>query len=263
MANIIISSDIVTVADANVSSRTETSGYSDEHINYHWDLKRRFRAQDVNTNDWLLKIDFGAAQNVLGLLISDVNFDTVAIQGHATDSWGTPSYDGDDLTIGMNPYTGRYQIFILPAAFNYRWMRIFIPTGTSVVGDGSDTEWEVGNVVVLSTATAFTKNMAYGYDQRVKYFYAEAVNERYATGSAKRWEAKLTFGNRLLASAAELRTMNRIEASTPFVYYENRSNSYEGYLCVKDNSLTISEFDYKSVNGGALNIREIYKLGVR
>jgi hypothetical protein len=87
----------------------------------------------VATDSWAV-IDFGAAQAVDLVGVIACNVATVRIQGNATDSWGSPSYNSGDLTVSQNPWNGRYQLVNIPSGFTYRYLRLFIPTQTPVDG---------------------------------------------------------------------------------------------------------------------------------
>jgi len=258
MGNIILSNSFVDVADASITARSAATGYAKINVMDRWNMKRRFRADDKTANDYLLKFDFGAAQTLVGIFLNDVNFDKVKIQGHASDDWGSPTYAGTDLTVSRNPVTGRGQIYI-PVTFNLRWLRIFIPSGTTAVGSYT-TKWEIGAVCFLSAVTTLSHNMSYGYGQTGEHFYKESVNERVKTAEAIRWRGKIVFGNRATTDKTELQTANQMDMALPFVYYENRGNTSEACLCVRDNSIEIDEFTYGAVTGNTVTIKEAYML---
>jgi hypothetical protein len=259
MGNIILSNSFVDVADANITARSQASGYAKANVMDRWNLKRRFRADDVTATDYLLKFNFGAAQTLLGIFLNDVNFNSVKIQGHASDAWGAPSYSGTDLTASPNAITGRYQIFIPLTAFNYQYLRVYIPAGTTAVGDYTS-KWEVGTVCFLSTYTTLSHNMAYGYGQTGKHFFNTSINERISTGEEIRWEGNLVFGNRSTDDESELWTANKIDMSLPFIYYENAGNTANAYLCVRDDSIETTRFAYTGIVGNTIKIKEAYML---
>ena len=72
-----------------------------------------------------MKFDFGGAKSLQGIMLNDVNFDKVVIQGNASDAWGGPSYASGTLTVSQDKVTGRYKIYIPLTGFNYRYLRIF------------------------------------------------------------------------------------------------------------------------------------------
>jgi len=102
--------------------------------------------------------------------------------------------------------------------------------------------------------------LGYAYTQSGKHFYKNAVNERVKLGENIRWEGNLVFGNRAKTEAAELYTANQLDMSLPFVYYENAGTTNEAYLCIRDDSIELSEFTYNGVSGNTVNIKEAYML---
>lgn len=243
---LIYSKNIVEVADAAITPRSETTGYSDENVMNFWNLKQRFRANDANTNDYLMKFDFSAAQTLAAIFLNDVNFDKVIIQGHATDSWASPSFASGTITVSQNPVTGRYQVYIPLTAFNYRWMRIFIPTGTAGAGSYT-TKWEIGTVCPLSAVTELSMNMSgfTGWPSLASTINTKANGgpDVYEGSTDLQWNANVIFGNRSNSYETELWTMNRIRPSEPMVFYENSGNTSRAYLCHK------SEFMQGSISG--------------
>lgn len=72
-------------------------------------------------------VDFLVAGRVVRLLLLvNVNYASVTIQGNASDSWGSPSFS-QQYAVTKNPLTGRYQMGTFLTGFAYRYMRILIP----------------------------------------------------------------------------------------------------------------------------------------
>lgn len=262
MGKIVLSNSFVTVADASITARsTDASIGAKVNVMDRWHLKRRFRANDVTTNDYLLKFNFGAAQTLVAVTLQDVNFNKVKIQGHASDTWTSPSYAGSDLTVSQNAITGRYNIYIPLTAFNYQYLRVFIPTGTTAVGTYT-TKWEAGTLCFLSAQTTLTKNTSFGYAQSGQHSYRDIQlphggSERVLTGSSIAWNGSLVFGNRYKTSATELYTLNAMDMAQPLVYYRNNSDTSEVYLCVRDGAIETTEFTYNMISGGSIKLKEL------
>lgn len=262
MGNIVFSNSFVNVADANITARTtDASVGAKVNVMDRWHLKRRFRANDVTANDYLLKFNFGAAQTLVAVVLLDVNFNTVKIQGHATDVWTSPSYAGTNLTVSQNAITGRYNIYIPLTAFNYQYLRVFIPTGTTAVGTYT-TKWEVGTVCFLSAQTTLAHNMSYGFKQSGQHFYREnqaphGGTERILVGSSIAWNGVLPFGNRASSYGEELNTVNKMDMAQPIIYYHNDSDTSEVYLCVRDDVIELSRGAYSIVSGNSIRLREL------
>jgi len=259
MGNIIFSNDFVDLG--TITSRSEASGYADDNIKDHWHLKRRFRANDVTANNWLLKFNFGAAKSVVGVFLNDVNFDKVKIQGHSSDTWGSPSYNGSEITISRDEIVDRYKVYIPISGFNLQWMRIFIPSGAAAVGDYT-TKWEVGTVVVLDSATMLAKNMAYGYERDGKKAFSDidlphGGFERVNLGDDLRWEAKLAFDIREESEESELWIVNNYNIGDPVIFYENREDTSKAYLCLRDDSYRLTLTEYNIIEGNAIRLKEL------
>ena len=83
---IIVSNDFISVANAEITARSEYSNYVKIGVMDYWHLNRQFRANDVTANDYLLKFDMTSAQSVEGVFLNDVNFDTVKLQSDTDDT---------------------------------------------------------------------------------------------------------------------------------------------------------------------------------
>ncbi len=260
MGNIIITNAIETVANSGITARSEATGYPKINCMIHTNLGRRFQADDNNTNDYLLKFNFGAAQSLAAIALFDCNFNKVQIQGHGSDAWGSPDYAGSSLTVSQNAWTGRYNIFIPLTAFNYQYLRVFIPTGTAEVVT-SLSKWQVSSVVPLSTATALTTNMSYGYERTVEQF--EKVNrlagggfDSFRYSDILQWRGRLIFSHRGVSEETELLTMNRYAINAPIVFYENGSSTALCYLCHRAGYYSGSWLYANLVKGNTIALEE-------
>lgn len=267
MGNIIFSTDIITAADAAITPRSESSGYSDENIMDHWHLKRRFRAADLTKSDTnpLLRIDMSAAKTVVAVVLEDCNFDKTRIKGHASDlttNWAGASFGGTEVTVSAHPATGRYNIYIPLTGFNYRWLAVMTPAAASAVGSYV-TYWEVGRVVILDSVIELTSNMDYGFSQRVMQQYADiklptGSPERIdLSGGVKQWMCRVVFGRRTAAEVSELFSVGGLDMSYPMVFYLNRGTSSEVAVCVKDGHVGATWRAYNIYEGADLDLVEL------
>lgn len=87
------------------------------------------------TGDQNVVVDFGSAKVVEALVLVRTNFVTARIQGNPSDSWGAPAFD-QLVTIDENPQNGRNQYGSILTGFNYRFLRILIPSQTPIDGVG-------------------------------------------------------------------------------------------------------------------------------
>ena len=86
---------------ATVTASSTTSGLPAQNVQDP--LVRKVYRSTASTNEWL-KFDVGAATTINCLMIANHNLtlgSTVKFQGHASDSWGTPSLD-TNLTVATD-----------------------------------------------------------------------------------------------------------------------------------------------------------------
>ena len=255
MGKFIISNNII--SSPTVTSRTEDSDYPDDNVNILTELHRKFMAADATMNDWLLKFNFAGAQVATGILLDDVNFNKVKIQGHASDSWGGPSYAGSDLTISQDALTGRYRIYAALTGFNYQYLRVFIPSGTALT---SGSVLSVGRIAILSASTALSINPA-EYERGVQEFYGEnrtpAGLTRSVLSDYLQYWGELTFGARLESEETELLTLSRMSQASPLVLFENRSVTNKAWVCYKSGNYSARFIDSDKIVGQSIRFEEI------
>lgn len=260
MGKVIISGDFCTLA--TISSNTEEASYLDDNIDDLWHLKRRYRATNTATNDWLLKINFGSAQSVDGVFINDVNFDKVQIKAHATDAtWASAGvYSASIATVFLDERVDRYKAYI-PATFNLQWMMIFIPGTAATVGDYKD-KWEVGSLVVMDSKTELARNIDYPYNRSAEKPFEDIELphggiERVNLGDNLKWTGEMTFGRRGITDEAEVWTVNNYDVGTPLIVYENLSDTSKAYLCLRDDSYQGQLVSNDVVSGNVIKFREL------
>jgi len=237
----IISSDILDLGA--ISARTENASYPAGNVSDLWHLKRRFRAQDATTGDWLLKFDLGSSKAVAGILLNDVNFDRVQIQAGDSDAWDSPAYDSGEVIVSQNLYTGRYQVYI-PASFARQWIRVYIPDTASTVGDYADA-WEVGTVVLLGSVTEIAKGAQEisreVRDQIETIDLPSGAQEVVQVGDVLRWQSELAWAPRRKEGESDLLSLNRVQRGDPIVFYRNAGDTWDAYLCRRDTSYSATE----------------------
>lgn len=92
----------------------------------------------TGTGDSYVVIDLGSAQALKGVGAIDCNYASCKIQGNASDSWGSPSFDTDTVSISQDKLTGLYRLHLDTtdlSGFNYRYLRLFIPTQATTDND--------------------------------------------------------------------------------------------------------------------------------
>jgi hypothetical protein len=260
MANIIISNSIISVSSSNITARSQDPKYPRINVLDNWHLVRHYRSTDATASTWLLKIDFGSTQQLTGIFLNDVNFEKVRIEGSDDDtSWGAPSY-ASTHTISKDERVDRYKIFISATDFNYRYMRIFIPTGTTVAS--THTVWKVGTVVCLSSHLIFNENMAYGYQRSANRTYEDISLphggvERVSLGDYLAWSGQAVFNVVASSNESDLWTLNAMNISNPIVFYENAGETDKAYLCLRDSAYTGTVITNDLVKCSVIRFKEI------
>lgn len=238
---LIFSADIL--SPASTTPRTVNASYPAGNVNSLWHLKRRFRAQDAITDDWLLKFDLGEAKNVAGILLADVNFDAVQIQANGSDSWISPTYDSGEIAVSQNPFTGRYQVYI-PASLAQQWIRLYIPASASAVGDYTSV-WEVGSVAILGSVNELAKGareLTRGASDQVETVkFPSGAHEAVQVGDSLRWQGEFAWTPRRVKDESGLLQLNRAFRGQPFVYYRNGDDTWDAYICRRDSSYSAME----------------------
>ena len=242
MANIIFTNDIITVADANITVQSTATGFAKANVFNHGTLKRRWRMDSLTKSavNPVINLDMTSVRTLTAIVLYDVNFDKVNILGHASDlgtNWAAPTFDSTAITISKDAQTGRYDVYIPLTAFNYRYLAIIIPAAASAVGTYT-TKWEIGDVVLLDSGSAFSKNMALGYSRGAEQAFAEL---KLASGHVERstlgdmqWMGILEFGVRTTTEEADLTTLNNLDISETLIFYENAGDTSKVYVCLRD-----------------------------
>lgn len=265
MANIVISNDIIEVADAEITAQSSASGFAKADVMDMWRLKRRWRMNtaDKSSVNPILYFDMGAAQTVTHVMLDDVNFDKVIILGHAsslTTDWTTASFSSGEVAISCDAQVNRYKVIIPLTAFNYRWLAICVPAAASAVGSYV-TKWEVGRVAILDSVTTFTRNMSYGYVRGASRQYKDttllsAGRER-ATVGEMQWSGTLSFGNRRTSDESDLTTLNNLDIGEPLIFYENMDDTSKCYICLRDDHYFGTLTQYNIVSGTTIKLVEL------
>ncbi|MFH2129768.1 MAG: hypothetical protein ABIK68_05280 [bacterium] len=234
---IIFSQNTISIT-GKVSARTANASYPVTNVAIWDSLVQHFRADDALANDWLLKIDFTAATPVAALFINHCNFDSITIQGNATDVWTSPSFTST-VSISKDRYVGRYKAFIALTAFNYRYLRLFIPTGETPTG--GEGYWFVSSVIPVSATTEFSLSMDYPYARGAgKPFkdneFPSGKKERILTGSHKKWMGRISWGTRPSNSESDMLTLHEMDIEDPLIYFENMGDTSRAYYCLRDNA---------------------------
>ncbi|GAG50253.1 unnamed protein product, partial [marine sediment metagenome] len=222
--------------------RSEDSNHPKENMYDYRNLNKDLRAEDATKNDWLWKADFGAAQAMAALFLNYINFDKVTIQGHATDSWGTPSFE-ETFEISQDDRVQRYKAYCALTNFNYRWQRGFIPSDATLVGDLA--VWAVSSVAALESVITLSPQITYGYDYSTDVPVKDSPKksggkERVGQGEDLIWTGEIPIGRRTPTDESQLWSLNALNRAEPHVLFENEGNTQYAYLCWREDPVRLT-----------------------
>ena len=184
---------------------------------------------DAYTGDVWLKCDLGGAKSLTALFVNRANFPHLHIQGHASDDWGSPSFDlGCDLV--KDDADNRKGWFDL-AAFNYQWVRILIP-GSQALDAGSVPE--IGNVILgTSAALPVVSNFTPELLSKVNTWQSDGGSLRKNYRGVLRHAITVTMGDTL----ANVRAM--VKTWTHAVLYADLAASGETWLVYRPDRISM------------------------
>ena len=274
MGNFVIAGDFFAYEtdDAHFTVYTEDDSYPKENVGDYWFLKKQWRATGATENQWYLKFDFGAAtyQPLAAVFLNDVNFDKVMIEGHASDSWGAPSFQ-QTFAVSKDLRVNRHKAYCsltTDGGFDYQWMRIVMPTGATVTEAfaSGGTAWRIGTVAILTTDTdktiEFTVNPAYPYRYAASQTFMDIVRasgskSRIGLGNNLYWSGDITFDLGMRGNEDELWKVNALDIAQPVVFYENLGHTQHAYLATRDNAMSISMTAHNAIQTETVRFTEI------
>jgi len=248
-----------------ITSKSQDVNYPDDNVEDYWHLKRRFRAQNINVNDWLLEFELEEyGEPIVGIFLNDVNFDKVQIQGTDTDDpgdpgWGNPEYPGSVIDVSQDERVDRYKVYIPLVGFDYNILRIFIPATASVVPDDYAGAWEIGSVVLLGSTFSVPKN---AYTRKSSKVYQDLVLphggfERVALGDELSWEGSFSIDLRAESDESDYWPINLLESDQPLIFYENAEDTSKAYLCLRDTDFEANLLYRGAFRGNTIKLKEL------
>ncbi len=210
-----------------ITTSGEASGYPASNVE-DLDPGLVWRA-DAYTGDVWLKFDLGAAKALTALFVNRANFPHLHIQGNASDSWSSPSFDlGCDLV--ADDVANRKGWFDL-AAFNYQWVRILIP-GSQALDSG--TVPEIGNVILgVSAALPVVSDFSLDLVSNVDSWMSDGGSLRKNYRGVMRHVITIEMGDTL----ANVRAMAKTWAQA--VVYADLSAAGESWLVYRPERITL------------------------
>jgi len=260
MGNLIYSNAYKVATDDEISMRTNNAAYPKVNVMDLWHPARCAQAGDTDTNDWLMKFDFGGAQTISAIVLNDVTFDNVTIEGNAADAWGAPAFTSS-TAVTQDTIVARYKIFIPLTAFNYQYLRIFIPAGTNEVGAGYS-GWRIGSIMLITEHTELSHNMAYGYKLTSSREYEDQKfghggMERADMGDRLRASIDTVFKLRSPDDEEEMWTFNAVNANKPITLYENLTDTSRAWICMRNKNYESKMVQLKQLLGNTIKWTEL------
>ena len=155
--------NLIDDADA-VTATNELAGFPDSNLNEEWKYPSILWKSNNDIADVSIVIDFGAAKEVAGFALLNLNFasataTTKVIQAHTADAWGAPD-ESANLIIYTRTINGvaRYDAYYIPsAAWNKQFYRYNFTLGAGTL-ISAGTPFLAQDVNTVSKGTASNEN---------------------------------------------------------------------------------------------------------
>ncbi len=234
---------------------SEDSNYPGTNLSIYGFTKRHFRSL-VSTAVTIV-FDFTTAKALAGVMLHDINFTDVFIEGNATDSWGSPAFS-QQFTPAKDERTERYKLYATLTGFNYRYMRLRIPAQTPV--DGLSV-FKIGTVVCLDTILEISESPDWSYDysadEEIKVNEFESGGDERVNLGDLIWRGSFSFNPYIRTNEGELWTLNSIKKDENLVFFENLGDVSKVYLCRRDTKIKVTWHTPKAVRTNRLEFKEI------
>jgi hypothetical protein len=208
--------DLSAVTASGSTANFPAANVDDENPGLYW------RADAYGTDAWL-KIDFTSAKSLTCVFLNQANFPQCKIQGNAADSWASPSFD-ETVDLVQDEAGNRKGWFDL-TAFNYRYLRILIPSGQAL---DSDTVPILGNLITgTSAALPIVSQFTPELIGRMEEFESDGGNYDAEPIGIQRHILSLTFGDTLADLKAVPKTWQYA------VLFEDLSDASGAWLIVR------------------------------
>ncbi|MEM4658700.1 MAG: hypothetical protein QXX77_09810 [Candidatus Methanosuratincola sp.] len=239
------------------TSSSEAIGFPASNIAILSRPKRVWRS--TATGDQSIVLDFGIAVSPPAVFIDNANFETVVIQGNTTDVWTSPAFGSGSITLERDPRLGRRKRLIELATFDYRYMRIYIPSQTP---DGGAGYYQIGALAVPEALTEMIENPSYPgrWTKRtpvqVNEFLSGGV-ERVKVGSLDEVRLGLTLSVESSDGAIQ-QIYNLFGDPTSLILFDwNFNVTYESYLCMAETDLDASRTGWNPYDFGEIELRVV------
>jgi hypothetical protein len=246
-----------TLVDYTPTASSEDSNYPIANIKDYAHLKRHFRSQVAT--EVTIVLDFVSAKVVQVMLLDDVNFADVYIQGNATNVWDTPSFS-QQYTISKDAETQRYRLCEILTGFNYQYMRIKIPAQTPV--DGLSV-FRIGRIACMTSKIEFTDNPSFPYRHSASYpeplevKFPSGGDEQVEQGDYKIWQGEFGFDRLEKTNEPQLWLLDSLKPTDYLIFYENLGDASRGFFCKKKSQLEVEWGKPKTIKTNTYILREV------
>ena len=210
-----------------------------------------------------LVFDMATATSLDAVVLDNVNMGTVVIQGHATDSWGAPSYDSGNVLVSQDARDGRYKLYhtLVGTGFDstgYRFLRV--QAGASATVD-DETTFNVGSVAAVKTITTWT----YNPNNPFEYTFQQAVDPgEKASGGVE----PSSLGNPYVTLSLTGSPFPTSMEDTPInalmrhgqhravMFFYNQSDTSEVYQCVRSATVRVRKAGPNHIEVTGIVLRE-------
>ena len=256
MANFLFGcNQLLTVSMLTVSS--EDVSYPKANMLDLGHLRRHYRSSVIT--EVTIVIDFLTAKACKLAFLNDVNFTDVYIQGNATNTWTSPSFN-QQYAISQDKRVQRYKLCAILTGFNYRYMRIKIPAQTPIDGLSA---FRIGSLFVTDTALlTLSKNPSHPYEYqapKAKPYVTEFLSggaEKINRGDIKIWQGSFGFNYYERTAEDDLWSLDALDEDEYLIFYENMNDTSKGYLCQRDGAIRVSWDRPKTLNIANLTFKE-------
>ncbi len=159
-----------------LSVSTQDADYPASALKINSSSTESYRSQ--NTSATIIILDLLTAIQDPHVLIYGCNFASIKFYGNSSDSWVSPPFASAVFTIEKDPEQFIYKRRITLTGFNYRFLKVEIPSQTPV---DNATFFEIGVLSVFSELEDFgASDGAFGLPVEMSQIISESMN-RYET----------------------------------------------------------------------------------
>jgi len=245
---------------SNISGLLLTPSSSDSNypiantLNYR-NLLRHWRS--ATANEVNIVGTWGSQRMLTAIMLNDVNFSSVTIQGNNTDVWTSPAFS-QTFTVSIDTRVNRRKIYCVLTNFTYTFFRILIPAQTpDELG-----VFRVSSIVPVITQLTLTQNPDWGYiwgintpDARVLTF-PSGTSERNSRGNIQRLSVSMNFDPFEKTYESEIYTISKIDKSEPFTFFENLNDTSKCYIVYRNTDIEVSWKHNNTISISRIDLQE-------